>query len=546
MCLPRFFLVCLFCLFSNSQICKFVPTYPNVNSQAGGNLHTFEEECYEFDTGLHYVGGRVGEKDSPLSRLFGYLTDGEVKWAPMDKEAVDMVVLGSGQGEEGAAHPVPASPKAFRETLRARFPDETAAIDAYFNLIRNNKLHIAVLFLWKLLPPTLASCFATLCQACGLMDNYQRHTLADKLEALNLSPELRAVLTYSWGDYGDVPSCAAAGSHFALTEHFFGGGYYPVGGPARLAHALVRTIERRGGKVLVRAPVHSIIVNEQTGRAQGVSVRPGRHSYEVLAPLIISSIGAYPTLCRLLPRHERDKLSPSRQKQLSSMSEQLLSPDVAPRLSFMSCFIGFEASKEEVKVPNRNYWIFPTVSPDHTANVKSFKEDTNAPFPAAFVSFSSSKDPLYAARHGPKAQVALVIVPSFYDHFEDFAGLGKVKHRGIEYNEFKKSFQTRIVKLFHSHFPQITPDMVKFVDTGTPLSNDYYLGNYRGASYGLQHSPARFRLECLRSHSPVPGLYLTGQDTFCNGIAGAATAGLVTAMVLDRGFMLRQGLRFLI
>jgi phytoene dehydrogenase-like protein len=57
---------------------------------------------------------------------------------------------------------------------------------------------------------------------------------------------------------------------------------------------------------------------------------------------------------------------------------------------------------------------------------------------------------------------------------------------------------------------------------------------------GLEHSTRRFSAEFLRPTTPVPGLYLTGQDTFTDGVAGGALAGLVTASVIDPRTVLRN------
>jgi all-trans-retinol 13,14-reductase len=59
---------------------------------AGGNLHTFTEKGYEFDTGLHYVGGKIGDKKSPFRRQLDYVTDGQVEWERMD-DVYDVAVV---------------------------------------------------------------------------------------------------------------------------------------------------------------------------------------------------------------------------------------------------------------------------------------------------------------------------------------------------------------------------------------------------------------------------------------------------------------------
>ena len=57
-----------------------------------------------------------------------------------------------------------------------------------------------------------------------------------------------------------------------------GGGYYPVGGSQKISRALIPTINRAGGRVLVKARVTSIDIDERSGRAVGVTVAPVKAS----------------------------------------------------------------------------------------------------------------------------------------------------------------------------------------------------------------------------------------------------------------------------
>lgn len=47
---------------------------------SGGCTHTFIEKGYEFDTGIHYIGGEVGDPRSALGFIFNMLTLGRLKW----------------------------------------------------------------------------------------------------------------------------------------------------------------------------------------------------------------------------------------------------------------------------------------------------------------------------------------------------------------------------------------------------------------------------------------------------------------------------------
>lgn len=54
-----------------------------------------------------------------------------------------------------------------------------------------------------------------------------------------------------------------------LLAHYMYGGYYPVGGASEIAFNIIPVIEKAGGKVLVRAPVTEIVLNE-AGKAIGM------------------------------------------------------------------------------------------------------------------------------------------------------------------------------------------------------------------------------------------------------------------------------------
>lgn len=60
---------------------------------------------------------------------------------------------------------------------------------------------------------------------------------------------------------------------------------------------------------------------------------------------------------------------------------------------------------------------------------------------------------------------------------------------------------------------------------------------HQGSSYGLAHPPARFSElggTALSPRTRLPGLWLTGQDVLTCGVSGAAIAGMVTAIAIDK------------
>ena len=124
--------------------------------------------------------------------------------------------------------------------------------------------------------------------------------------------------------------------------HWKGGAFYPIGGPGVIPFHVVKVIEKYGnkhggGRVLVRAPVSSIVV--EGGRAVGVVVKGNT----IRAPLVISSVGAPLTINTLLPADVRDEKF---KKEVAALKREA----VAPAMSLMSLFVGINGDAEELKL----------------------------------------------------------------------------------------------------------------------------------------------------------------------------------------------------
>ena len=57
-------------------------------------------------------------------------------------------------------------------------------------------------------------------------------------------------------------------------------------------------------------------------------------------------------------------------------------------------------------------------------------------------------------------------------------------------------------------------------------------GSKRGESWGLAHTPTRYKQTWLRPHTPIKGLFLTGQDLVSVGVMGALVSGFLTAIAV--------------
>ena len=68
-------------------------------------------------------------------------------------------------------------------------------------------------------------------------------------------------------DTGTVPTQSSFATHANLINHYIYGASYPRGGASEIGFHVIPVIEKAGGRVLVRAPVSQILV--ENGKAVG-------------------------------------------------------------------------------------------------------------------------------------------------------------------------------------------------------------------------------------------------------------------------------------
>ena len=121
----------------------------------------------------------------------------------------------------------------------------------------------------------------------------------------------------------------------------------------------------------------------------------------------------------------------------------------------------------------------------------------------------------------------------------------RLHHRGSSYDELKAQIQARVLEALLRALLGAR-GAVERVDLGTPLSNNFFLGNSYGEAYRLDHSAAHFGAPWLRPSTPIRGLYLTGQDIMCDSVAGAAASALLSASCLEWGVPIQQAIMLIV
>jgi all-trans-retinol 13,14-reductase len=474
---------------------------------AGGYTHSFRRPGYSWDVGVHYVGD-LQDPASPLRAAFDHLTAGKLEWAPMP-DVYDRVLIG------GRTFEFPTGLERLRARLKDYFPSEAAAIDGYLAAVQSAEKWSRLYFAEKAIPRFAAWLAGGVMRAPFL--RWASHSTLNVLHRFTRNPELIAVLTAQWGDYGLPPAQSSFGIHAIIASHYFNGASYPVGGAARIGETIAPMIERNGGKIVVSADVQQIVV--QNGQASGVKMADGRELY---ADLVISDAGARNTFERLV-------------RQPQPILQDL---ERIPRsIAHLSLYVGVKQSARDLGLTGTNLWIYPSPddgasdhgAPDHDANSARFISDPSAPFPVVYISFPSAKDPDFERKYPGRATLEVIVfVP--YQWFEPWED-SRWKKRGAEYDAFKQTLAQRLQHELERAVPAVA-GKIDHAELSTPLTTRHFMNYPKGEAYGLAATPERFRLRSLTPHTTVRNLYLTGQDVASLGVAGALFGGAIAASAI--------------
>jgi all-trans-retinol 13,14-reductase len=198
-----------------------------------------------------------------------------------------------------------------------------------------------------------------------------------------------------------------------------------------------------------------------------------------------------------------------------------------PSMCHVALYLGLEGDVRANGANASNHWFHETWD----MGVSAWENPATQPTPPGiFVSFATLRnaqhDPGPRLRH--TAEVITFINWDAFGRWQD-STLG---HRPQAYAELKAVIEQTLFEQFRRRFPALAP-MVVYHELSTPLTTTAYTGADHGAIYGLEHTPRRFLSGSLRPKTPVPGLFLAGQDAFSSGVMGAMTGGVLAAIAVE-------------
>lgn len=465
----------------------------------GGLTHSFSRDGYTWDVGIHYLGGLA--PDEPERYLLDWLCDTPMEFASMGA-VYDTLHLGEKEPLR-LSRPFEAQ----ELDLKARFPEEAAAIEGWTHAMRKGREALLTVAQVKSLPAPFGA---------GLkwwrrkeIDRWCRRTTEEVARSLTNNEDLIAALTAQWGDFGGRPSKASFAMHaMAVGSYLECGAWYPVGGGASFARHILPTISAGGGEARAGVKVTSLLMEDD--RVVGVMTADGE---AIHADAVISNIGARESVEYLVPE---DSACQDWIEQIRALGQNVAN---------FSLFLGFEGDIESAGATRSNHWIYPNGVVDALWN-----SAPDEPPPGIFVSFASLKDPSHDPGRKQK-HVGEVLALTDWSTVERWA-MEAPGARGADYREFKQRVEQRMFELFERYFPDLAK-LAVHRELATPLTMASVTQHYQGSFYGLDVTPERLLSEALRMKTPIKGFYLSGQDVCSPGIAGALWGGVLSAANVD-------------
>jgi phytoene dehydrogenase-like protein len=474
----------------------------------GGLTHSFSRNGFRWDVGIHYLSWLApGEW---MSDLLNRVCDTPIEFASMGS-VFDILHIGD-------APPLTVSRpyEAQVRDLKDRFPDDSEAIDAWFDGVKKAREAAITVLNSRAMPHPFGDVLHwwnrdAIKRWCG-------RTTAEVAADLTDNEDLKAALVAQWPDHGGRPSVASFATHALISHSYLEcGAWYPLGGAHVIAEHILPVITKAGGEARSGVRVERLLMDD--GRVTGVRTSDGE---EIHADAVISSIGVRETVDHLLPEgHGPD-----------AWVEEIRA--LRHGICHFSLFLGFQGDIEAAGATKANHWLYPTGEVDIV-----WTDAPGAPPPALFASFASLKDPEHDP--GPDQNHSGELVAwTDWSVVERWADVPPGE-RGEAYAQFKKEVEAQLFARFEAYFPDLAK-LVVHKELSTPLSTAAITGHRHGAFYGLDGTPDRMLSDALRAKTPVKGLHLAGQDAASQGIPGALLGGVFGAASVDpKVFMILRG-----
>jgi phytoene dehydrogenase-like protein len=287
-------------------------------------------------------------------------------------------------------------------------------------------------------------------------------------------------------DAGGTP---LAEMHFMFAERFQASVDYPLGGSQAIVDALIRGLEKHGGKLMLGAHVDSVMVED--GRAVGVQLKRGGQVRARRA--VISNATVWDTQ-RLIPEGAVPE---------ADRREAMAAPQTG---SVLHLNLGIDASG------------LPDDLGIHHVVLESW--DITAERNVCNICIPSTLDPSLA----PAGHHVVHAYTAANEPFGPWEGLSR---KSDEYKALKQKHAELLWRAVEKVIPDVR-ERTRLALVGTPLTHQFYLRRHQG-TYGAGYRADQGQV-FPGPQTPLPGLLCVGDSTMPGiGVPAVAVSGMIAA-----------------
>ncbi|MFA5362120.1 MAG: NAD(P)-binding protein [Candidatus Omnitrophota bacterium] len=449
--------------------------------QIGGSLRRFYKQGIPFDTGFHFTGGF--SQDGVLADMLEVVGIRDfLKPVFLSKPGANRFIF----EREGAVYDLPSGIENSCAALRAYFPRESAAIDAYFALMQKVCYQTMTLDLRKIaFTPEVVD------------EDYV--SLDAVLDSLTADARLRALLSAYCMCHGTQPKEISFANH------------------ARVGSGLFESVARieQGGDAFIRAFRGLFVRHDIDIRCKAYIAECARVQDDYVGEFVLNTgevIQADDCIFTIHP-HGILKILPQR----------YLSKAFVDRVSAYESSIGFFSVFGEVKQADVDDFGPSLVSLFPAEDINVLLDPDYGGMPALAV-IRSVEEGLDNQRHC----VINAFEPSFYSQVRQWAD-STVGKRPQAYAKYKARKAAEITRRIEGLYPQYRGTFTAF-DAASVLTFRDYLNSPDGSAYGIKQKISQFN---LFGKLPLRNLYAAGQSSVLPGLVGA----MVSSFVVARGIV---------
>ncbi len=500
------------------------------NPLLGGCLQSFGRRtaakdtsgrAVEFDTGLHYVGGL--DQGQPLNSIFSYFDLMHLPWQKMDTEAFDEVIV------NGKSYMFANGYDAFAAKMSEYFPHQKEKIKKYTALLKE---------VGDALPKSFSpkEDGAVYTQSLFARSAYEfvNETISDPLlREVVAGTSLKMELTPTLPLY----------TYAQINSSFIQSAWRLAGGGNMISDSLCSSIEKMGGVVTTRArvtEVKELDSNVTEGNAASYNEKAGLQltvngNIDIFAKNVISNLHPAATLDLIKESAHVRKVYRNRINRLENTTGMFT--------------VNLTLKENAVEYFNRNRYIHKLSEGESlwtNSDITSVTDENStsdvaaAPIKSMLVSYYS-KDASDSGNKSCARQLDL-LTPMSWREVEKFMGT-KVGHRGEEYETLKSRKAAQCIEFAQSVIPGLKDSVIDSY-TSTPLTYKDYTATACGSAYGIRKDYSNLMLTLLTPKTPVPNLYLTGQNLNLHGVLGVSMTSFFTCAEIIGMEAATDGLKF--